>query len=370
MSKTINEQKDWYEFQREFCNRAKPFVHTLGCHHIFPNDELIRIGNDAAFPHHWELGKNGDSRKRHPWKTRIVFEAGGYITGEEERGEQQSFDLEANPNAGFYREFDPSEGHEIDEEVEKTIKLHEETWSSYDARVSFDLTNTTTLKADAKAGIGGVAEANTSVESVTTSKLGTDFGMDDGKRTVNEINHRVLERVKAPAGSRPFALSVDVSKKKVITPITEVGYRDCSFFFDLFDWADEQQPFLRDSIDRGPNIIRCDNIQDLIWFIEGQRPAEYPGMKYYLQRMRAGRTKVERGKKWASYIDGSCAGALDFYEWLKDKETRKAEITKQKVSIYDHAGKVRTVWLGLDKNWPGWDKEGKVSERASQDGTS
>ena len=361
MTQTFSEQKVIYDFEEEFCRRARPFAFTLGCHHLW--DAPRRQGNNPDLPHWWELGARKKKNKwPHAYKTRITFEGFDYVDGDPENGKQQIFDLE-DKGRGFIRTYDPSNGNAIDEEVEEIIELEEETWSEYKVDASFEITNRTTIKAEAKVE-AGPASASASAENETISTAKTSFGMDDGQRKKRVYKHRILQRVKAEANSRPFTLSVDVGKKKVITPVKETGYIDTSIMLDLYDWADEQQGFLKNSIDIGPNRITCDNIQDLLWFIEGQRVAEYPNMRGYLGRMKNGAKWHKQGKR-VSYIDSSCQGALDFYNWLKDQNNRKETLLKQKVKVYEAAGKVVTTWLGNDADWP--DTPKPVAERIVDD---
>ena len=348
MTQTFSEQKVLYNFEDEFCRRFRPVAVTLGCHYLHRDPR--RQGNNPDLPHWWELGARKKKGKwPHAYKTRITFEGFDYVDGDPEYGTQQIFDLE-DKGRGFFQKYDPSNGNAIDGEIEETIGLNEETWSTYMVNASFEITNRTTIKADAKASVG-VAEANLSAENETIASSKTGFGLDDGNKTLRTYQHRILQRVKADANSRPFTLSVAVGKKKVITPVKETGYLDTSIMLDLYDWADEQQGFLRNSIDIGPNRITCDNIQDLLWFLEGQRVAEYPNMRGYLGRMKNGAKWHKEGKR-VSYIDSSCQGALDFYNWLKDQNNRKVTLEKQKVKVYEAAGEVVTTWLGNDADWP------------------
>ena len=361
MAQPFSEQKVLFEFEEDFCRRIRPVMVTLGCHHLW--DAPRRQGRNPALPHWWELGARKKKGKwPHAYKTRITFQGIDYVDGDPEPGKQQIFDLE-DKGRGFLREYDPSRGNAIDEEVEETIELEEETWSTYTVDASFEITNRTTIKAEAKVE-AGPASATASAENETITTAKTSFGMDKGQKKKRVYKHRILQTVRAASNTRPFTLSVDVSKKKVITPVKETGFLDASLEFDLYDWADQQQGFLKDSTDVGPNRIQCDNIQDLLWFLEGQRVAEYPNMRGYLGRMKNGAKWHKEGKR-VSYIDSSCQGALDFYNWLKNQENRKQVLLKQKVKVYEAAGKVVTTWLGDDKDWPEPPKP--VTERVADD---
>ena len=187
----------------------------------------------------------------------------------------------------------PSRSHR---EIEKSFSLREESWTEYSTRASFEVTNRTSVKAEASAG--DIASASAENETITTAKA--EFGLDGGSRLERTLIHVAKDHVQVAVGDEVIYW-VDVVTRKVVTPVTENGYIEASLVLDLYDWTEKSAKWLRDSIDEKKNRIGCDTIQQLLWFIEGERPAEYPNMRGFLREMR-------RHSHW------SAKGAVSFYE--------------------------------------------------------
>ena len=103
---------------------------------------------------------------------------------------------------------------------------------------------------------------------------------------------------------------------KEVRPFTDVAYMDCEVDIDLHDWAGDSTSRVAWR-GRHDNIIHCANVQDLLWLIEGRRPVEYPNM--------------------ANFLKECSAGSRLFYEWLKNRENRRAAIEGQIVRNYPKA---------------------------------
>ena len=160
----------------------------------------------------------------------------------------------------------------------------------------------------------------------------TFFGKTGGGRSVSERTQSIRTELDIPSGARDILASSNVGKRKEITPIVENGYIEADIEINLDDWSEERAKWLRDSKDEKRNRIQCPTIQDLLWFIEGQRLAEYPGMRGFLEKMR------ESGG-WAA------PGTVKFYNWLKHKQNRLVSLAKNRVRVYESAGTVETRFV-------------------------
>ena len=139
----------------------------------------------------------------HKYKTRIIFDGIDYSGGDEIEGSPIVYDL-PDTHRGWSEVYRPK-AVPISRDIEKSVELDEESWSSYSVNASFEVTNRTTAKAEAS--VGEIASA--SVESETTISAKTEFGMDNGNRkkstyTHTARDHDALQRVhEAGAGEQP-----------------------------------------------------------------------------------------------------------------------------------------------------------------------
>ena len=324
-AKPYSEEATLYKYEKEYGKRVLPVLRKLGAGRLF--SKPYRKGRDAALPHSWELGgKSGDSDWRK--KTHIVFEGIDYSGGTQVEGVSQNYDLpdEGRGWSQIYR----AGAIPIDQVVNESITLNESVQESYTAEASFEVTNRTSVKAEAS--LGDIAGASAESETTTTAKA--SFGTSGGHTKVTTYTHAVATTVHIPVG-QAVMVSVDVSKRKVVTPITERGFIEASMKWDLYDWADNRSSYLRGGKDAKKNRIYFDSFQSLLWFLEGQRMAEYPGMKNFLSDMR----------KLAAKGDREATGALAFYKWIQNKDSRRVELEKERVRIYESAGEVRNEFV-------------------------
>ena len=99
-----------------------------------------------------------------------------------------------------------------------------------------------------------------------------------------------------------------MARVKETRPFTDQAFLDATIDIDLYDWAGNYRRYAAWR-GRHDNIIRCENVQDLLWFLEGQRPAEYPGMRRFL-------AECSRESR-------------DFHAWLSDPASRRVTIDGQ-----------------------------------------
>ena len=242
------------------------------------------------------------------------FRAIDYIDSETEEGETTTFHLPTRPWTGWRRDYRADAGA-IDEVVEVEVEMLDEESHEYTVGASFEVTNRTHVKASG--GIDGIASAEAENETTATAK--TEFGMRGGTRQLTRSRFKATTRVQVPKGEHHIA-TVDMGPVREVTPYTEIGFIDAVMDLDLHNWAGNHAPYLPSGDHH--NIVHCDTWQDLLWFLEGERVAEYPGMRHFLQ---------------------SCSRAsLDAYHWLADKENRKVELAGRRVREYDASA---DIWV-------------------------
>ena len=329
---TYNEQKVVSEWEREFIKRAFPFLESIGCRRLHKKD-YKRDGNEVKLPHRYFLGwKKHASSKDH--RTVIEFQAIDYTKGTDEEDTPIVYDLPAD-GRNWSRKYDlRAAGVKLEEDIDEEIELHEEKWTAYSMNASFSITNKTKIEANAGLEIGP-AKAGASASNETEISASSSFAEDGGEKYLRSYIHRIKTRITEIPVGKTLLVSCDIFKRRVITPTIENGFIETKIYLDIDDWAKEKEHYLRHSKDEKHNRIHNDTIQDLLWFIEGQRVVEYPRMVNFLSDMRK---RAEKGNRTAQ-------GAVDFYEWLKVENNRRVRLAKNKVRVYEFAGEVKTTFV-------------------------
>ena len=242
----FNEQEVLYEYQKEFCERIEAVLYDLGVRRLQkPN----RRGREASQPHLWRVG---DKAHDSDWRkeTHITFDGITYNEDKPTEGKTvvQTF---GEPRVIYSRIYDSDV--EYLTSISQSASSQEEAWTEEDFNVSFSVTNRTTSKAEAKAEVGGVG-ASASVENETTTSLETGFGKSMGGREARATSLAVTGTFTVPAGRRILAYA-EASKQQSTTPYAVHGYIDHYTKMDLYDWVEENAPFLRDSKDNKHNVI-------------------------------------------------------------------------------------------------------------------
>ena len=313
----FNEQTVLYDYEVEFCKRLNPVLKDLGGKRIWDNS--YRKGREAAQPHTWQLGgKGGDSDWRK--KTHVIFD--GFFYNEEDPDVGKPIVQKLGEPRVIYSRIVDSEVEYVQEINESTASAIEE-YTEDEFGVEFNVTNTTTVKAEASAefaGIGGGA----SVESETTTSLNTSFGGSSGARNSRDVSLAIVGTFTVPANRRLLSYA-EAQKQQITTPYKVNGYIDHAVKIDLYDWAENRSNYLKDSLDEKKNRIQCANLTELRSFLEGERVAEYPNMRNFLK---------------------TCSkGSRDFYDWLKDSEARHRQFERTKVVVVEQATEIQIKFL-------------------------
>lgn len=302
----FSEQRVLYEWQLEFGQRLSPILKDLGCRRI---DRVERSGTDPDLPHKWRFAyKFADKRKR----TDITFQNIDYTGTREEPGETITYKLPTR-DGGWRREYPPSK-IDVEETITREVELVEETTSDYTSMASFEVTNR--VHAKASGGVDGIAEAEVETETTTTAKA--SFGLSGGTRKISKRSETASTKIVVPAGQHLTA-TVDIGRAKEVTPILEVAYIEAEMRIDLYNWAGNEAPFLKGG--KHWNVIQCSSFQDLLWFLEGERVVEYPGMRDFLKKC----SKASRQS----------------YKWLLDRKNRRVELERQVVRIYESDSRIQ-----------------------------
>lgn len=317
---SFNEQAVLYDYEVEFIRRLTPVLRDLGV----PDRRMLktpeRWGREAAQPHSWLMGKRS-GRSQHKYKSVITFDGFFYNEEDPDVGKPTVQTL-GEPRVIYSRVVDSDLEYEqtIDESTASTV----EEWTEEEFGVEFNVTNRTTSKAEAKGGIDGIAEASVSVENETTTSLDTSFGHNDGARNSKQVNLAIHGKVTIPA-NQPVLTYAEAVKQQYITPYKVNGYIDHATNLDLYDWVEENSPFLKDGLDTKHNVIKNANLTELRSFLEGERVAEYPNMRGFLKK---------------------CSkGSRAFYEWLKDGENRHRQFERQKIVVAEQATEVKVKFV-------------------------
>ena len=322
---SFNDQQFIYRYEDEFCKRAYPFLRALGVinKRLRYNEHFV-LSRDPKPPHAWAMGwkKNKDKHKSKSYNTRITFKGHAIVGGEVEEGKPTVYDLD--DEAGWSRVLDAQDGR-LEEIVDEEIELWERSAFEYTAGARFSVVNQTSVKAEASA----FDIASASAESVTTISAETSFAARQGMERNKRRKFAIQSKLEADAGEKVL-YTVEKFRRKVITPVLDNGYLDFEVEFDLWDWAEDDQKWLRDSIDVGGNRIKCDNVAAILAFMEGKREHEYPNMVGFLPAMRK-----RRNDWWAA------KGTLEFYDWLRNVERRQVSLQGQRVQYIENASTMR-----------------------------
>lgn len=295
----FNEQKVLHDFEHELCRRAVPFLLDVGAVELH---QIVREGYSADLPHEWRLRNTYKAKRR----TNVIFR--GFVYAES-RTDYGPVDIIEEPSQdGNIREHIQAPPEGLKRKIERTVKSEERKYTDYSHGASFSVTHVD--KASASGGVKGIAKADASTE--TTTHISAQFGRSGGQATSRETTLKGITELKVPGDAKRI-LTADISRIKEIRPFTETAYLDPEIDFDLYDWAGTVNRRIAHK-QRDSNVVHNENIQDILWLIEGQRMAEYPGMQNFLNEC----------------SDGSRA----FYEWLKNKENRRVDLQGQQIRHY------------------------------------
>ena len=322
---SFNDQKFIYRYEDQFCRMAYPFLRFIGV-----SNDRLRYNNhfpksrDPKPPHTWMLGWKHHREKGKVggrYNTSVTFKDHAIVSGNPVEGEPMVFDLD--DGKGWSRVLDAQDGR-IEEVVDEEIEMWERSAFEYTAGARFSVVNQTNVKAEA----GFMDIASASAESSTTITAETTFGTRAGMERNKRRKFAIQSKLEADDGEKVL-YTVEKFRRKIVTPITDVGYLDFGLEFDLWDWA-EDGGWLRDSIDEKRNRIKCANIAELLGLMEGDREHEYPNMNGFLD----GAQKKEK-TWWAA------KGTLRFYDWLRDESQRKINLQAQRIQYIENASTMR-----------------------------
>ena len=307
----FNEQVKLYDYEIEFIDQIRPVLEDLGVARLWK--KAHRRGREAAQPHLWQVGgKSNDSDWRK--KTHVEFDGFFYNEDDPDRGATVVQKL-GSPRIIYSRVFRPDVDYDVEINEQEDTSI--ETWHEDEFGTSFNVTNRTTVKADASAEVAGIG-GSASVESETTTSLDTSFAMNNGKRNTRDSSLSIVGRATVPAG-REMLATAEAQKQQHITTYEVNGYIDHATKLDLYDWVEENAPYLRDGKDKKHNVIYLPNLTAMRNFIQGFWVAEYPNTRNFLKESRA---------------------AQRFLAWLNDAEQRHVQFERQKIVVAEQATEV------------------------------
>ena len=318
-----NEQVHLFDYEQEFGKRIRPLLKDLGVPERRLGGVPHRVGRESAQPHRWILGwKKGSSK--HRFKTHLEFDGFFYNEDDPDRGNTVVQDL-GSPRIIYSRTFRPDVDYHV--EINESEDSSVESWHEDEFGTSFNVTNRTTSKAEASGGVEGIGEASVSVENETTISLDTSFALNQGNRTSKANTLAIVGSATVPAGRSMLALAQAV-KQQYVTDFTVNGYIDHAITIDLYDWVEENSPFLKDSKDQKHNVLRFANLTEFRAFLQGYQVAEYPNMRDFLSK---------------------CSnGSRSFFKWLKNSTNRHVQFQRQKIVLAEQATDVSFKFIDED----------------------
>ena len=341
---SYNEDQVLFEYEAEFVKGVNggdgviALAKTWGAANA--SSGKLSWSKSPELPHSWYFDDHvhsGDKR----YDDVIEFTAYGYFKGDPVIGAPQVFDLSGDKTPGISREY-YTPGGALVETVEEKITLSESFSQSYTQESSFDVSKSVSASVTAgfEAGTAGVkVSGSATVEggySVSSSKA---FGNTNESSTEKTIEETVSDELDIPEGDGKLLLTIDILKKRVITPVLENGYIDFSGKLILYKWAGRttSEHWLSNSIALQDDhaVIEFANVSHLLEIIKGQHERSYPHMGGYYAWLQS-----EANKHDAHW---SITGALAFISWLENPENRHVCLRRSLVREYEKAGEVRFV---------------------------
>ena len=301
----MNEQKVLFELERDICRRILRLCHPLYAETGYLANGPWRDGGNPELPHRWFLSTWSKSGRQ----TVVTFKNISYRDSDRVWGESSFFPTPALEDSGF-RETLIAGPDGMHERVKRILRSVTEEHSDYNIEAEFSVTNTSS--AEAKAGVEGIGEASVSTETTTTAR--TAFGQSGGFRNVSEKEWETETQMDIPPNEERI-FTIDFMRSKEVTPYTESAYVDFDLEIDFYDWAGKFTNFISDE-KKESNVLKCDTWQEFLWFWEGERPVEFPGMDRFLR-------SLDQREKEA-------------YLWLANRENRRVEMEGNRTRWYDY----------------------------------
>ena len=326
MTQSFNESQFIFKFEQEFAKGLRYALQKLGGQYMF--DPHFESRSDKL-PHVIVLGGKGPRGRR---KSLAIFKEYGYRGGEVIEGKRTTFESVLDGH-GWERTIEaPLGGSGIVEHIEDAKELTNRESEAWNVNARFEVTNKTSIKASAS--LGDIARAEASSETTVTAS--TEFGAGGTSLREHKRSHKIGTELRAKPGQTVQA-TVDVSEKKVVTPITQIGLLDFVCTIDFYDWSSKYSWHLRGGIwDRERyKHIDFDSRQQVIDFFRGRNEREFPNMKHFVWDMLQAKNKG----------DAHARRAHEFVLWLEEDDNFQVELQKERVQTYQNAGTLRVKVL-------------------------
>ena len=329
MVQTYDESQFIYHLEQEFSKRIKPALYRLGGERINGPKFLSR---SDKLPHQILMGwKNKD--RRHKFKTLLSFESFGYSGGKTTEGKPTIYE-KATLDGGWERTIKADlNGDGVEQEINESHKVINEESEAWNVNAKFEVTNRTSIKAEAS--FGDIAGA--SAESETTTTASSEFGTGKTFYKSEERTFDVKTTLKAKPGQTVQG-TVEILEKKIVTPIVQEGLIDFEVVIDMYDWAGEQRGrhYLKNSIAGKHKILKFDSRRALIRFLEGKDERQYPNMKDFYRDIRNAKP------------GNTAHGSMQFLKWLRDDRNFTVKLEKERVQVFRNAGTLKQTVLQDD----------------------
>ena len=314
MADEYNEQQYLALLMHDIACRARPAFQALGYDRTLL-DPPVRHGSGSTPPFSWQIGHQLKDHHHHSklgqFDGYIVYEAFAYNPTKTHRGKTETFKLE-DAGRSVKLTYD-HEAVDLKQRIKDTVETTERTIDTYETHASLSITSS--ISAEAKAGIDGVAEASVKTETTTSAEAG--FGqsaeVDDSKTVQKEFE----VTVDISKGER-IGVTVDLYKSRDVTEITESGYMDFSghFAFGAY-YHHGHKHHVAD--------ISFANRQYLIDLLDGKLQLDYP--------------------QWTESLWKGKPDVKDFRDWLADIENFRVDLKRQEIVEYEEVAEVDSYKL-------------------------
>ena len=222
-----NEQQYLALLMHDIACRARPAFQAFGYGRTLL-DPPVRHGSGSTPPFSWQIGHQLRDHHHHSqlgqFDGYIVFEAFAYNPTVTKRGKTETFKLR-DAGRSVKLTYD-HEAVDLKQRIKDTVETTERTIDTNETHANISIT--TSISAEAKAGITGVAEASVSTNTTTSAETG--FGQSSERDDSKTVQKEFEVTVDISKGER-VGVTVNLYKSRDVTEITESGYMDFSGHF-------------------------------------------------------------------------------------------------------------------------------------------
>ena len=309
-----NEQQYLALLMHDIACRARPAFQAFGYGRSLL-DPPVRHGSGSKPPFAWQIGHQVKDHQHHSKLSQfdgyIVFEAFAYNPTETHRGETETFKLQ-DAGRSVKLTYD-HEAIDIHQRIQDSVETTESTTEEYETHA--ELSVTSSVSAEAKAGIEGVAEASVKTETTTSASAG--FGQSKKKDDSKKVSKEFEVDVNIKPGQR-VGVTVNLYKSRDVTEITESGYMDFSGHFQF-------GAYIHHGHKHHIAPLEFANRQYLINLLDGKLQLDFP--------------------QWTQPLWKDKPEVREFRDWLNNRDNFRVDLKRQEVIEYEEVAEVDSYKL-------------------------